>query len=162
MIDQRTPLATLDFENLPASARKPIRKLKHNAYKCPAYGETKTSRLTQTTAHTPARGALGAGNNSPAWATPHASNHQQFVSNREAPAAHALHITLKDHTDAACKLVILALRDYGFRILRQTKRGGVITAHVRYCASDMAEALIEVAKVLPVDPLIRAEAAIIP
>ncbi|MDS0850499.1 hypothetical protein [Burkholderia cenocepacia] len=70
----------------------------------------------------------------------------------------ALHITLKDHTDAACKLVILALRDYGFRILRQTKRGGVITAHVRYCASDMAEALIEVAKVLPVDPVIRAEA----
>jgi len=72
--------------------------------------------------------------------------------------AYSLSIKLKDHKATACKLVILALRDYGFRVLRQTKRSGVITAHVRYCASDMAEALIEVAKVLPVEPVIRAEA----
>jgi len=81
---------------------------------------------------------------------------KNLESAARVPHAHALHITLKDHTDAACKLVILALRDYGFRILRQTKRGGVITAHVRYCASDMAEALGELAKVLPIDPAIKA------
>jgi hypothetical protein len=70
--------------------------------------------------------------------------------------AHALHITLKDHTDAACKLVILALRDYGFRILRQTRHGDVITAIVRYCSSDIPGTLGELAKVLPIDPAIKA------
>ncbi|KVL18270.1 hypothetical protein [Burkholderia cepacia] len=70
---------------------------------------------------------------------------------------HALQITLKDQTPAACRLVVMALRDYGFRILRQTKRGGVITAVVRYCASDMAEALGELAKIVPVDPAIQVE-----
>lgn len=79
------------------------------------------------------------------------------TSTQRIPASTVLSIELKDHTAAACKLVVMALRDYGFRVLRQTRRGGVITAHVRYCASDMVEALGELAKILPVDPAIQVE-----
>ncbi|WP_175787198.1 hypothetical protein [Burkholderia anthina] len=79
------------------------------------------------------------------------------TSTQRIPASTVLSIELKDHTPAACKLVLFALRDYGFRTMRHTKRGGVITAVVRYCASDMAEALGELAKILPVDPAIQVE-----
>ncbi|MCR4466531.1 hypothetical protein [Burkholderia sp. SCN-KJ] len=78
---------------------------------------------------------------------------------RTAPhsLAHALHITLKDRTRTACKRVLDTLVYYGFRILRQTKRGGVITAVVRYCAGNMAEVLRELAKVLPIAPNVWSE-----
>ncbi|UEP33716.1 hypothetical protein LL998_10870 [Burkholderia ambifaria] len=69
--------------------------------------------------------------------------------------AHVVHFTLKDHTKAACKRVLDTLVYYGFRIMRQTKRGGVITAVVRYCAGNIAEALGELTKILPIAPDIR-------
>lgn len=45
IIDQRERFASVGVEILPESARKPVRKLNHNAYKSPAFGETKTSSL---------------------------------------------------------------------------------------------------------------------
>lgn len=49
MIDQRTPLPRPVVEKLPASAKKPVRRVNHQQYKSPAYGETKTSRQTVPT-----------------------------------------------------------------------------------------------------------------
>ncbi len=71
---------------------------------------------------------------------------------------------MRSHTREARKLVILALRDYGFRILRQATRvadSRSVSVDVRYCASDMAEALGELAKILPVDPAIKVESFIL-
>lgn len=67
-------------------------------------------------------------------------------------ATHVVHFTLKDRTKAACKRVLDTMVYYGFRIVRQTKRAGVITVIVRYCAGNMAEALGELTKILPIAP----------
>jgi hypothetical protein len=58
-IDQRTPLASPQAERLPASAQKPKRKINHDRYKSPAFGETKTSRLADACDFIPAKTGVG-------------------------------------------------------------------------------------------------------
>ena len=48
-IDHRTPFAKPTAENLPESARKPIRKVSAARQRSPGYGETRTSRLQANT-----------------------------------------------------------------------------------------------------------------
>jgi len=52
-IDHRTPYATPTAERLPKSARKPVRRINHEAYKAPGYCETKTSTLRVGTERNP-------------------------------------------------------------------------------------------------------------
>jgi hypothetical protein len=160
MRDQRAAFAVPRVEILPPSARKPIRKTNHDGSRCPAYGEARTSRLTESTERNPVRIIVG---NVDRLSRMHATDRRQFAENRASETcsnAYTLHIKMRSHAREARKLVILALRDYGFLILRQTTRvadSRSMSVDVRYCASDMAEALGELAKILPVDPAIKAE-----